>query len=54
MPDIDDISPGDELPAGTHVLCCGDAMDIGDDTWTCGSCNTVIETRHGLVFTIRD
>lgn len=54
MPDIDTISPGDELPAGTHVLCCGDVMDTVGTKWTCGCCDTVIEARDGLVFAIRD
>ena len=54
MPDIDSLSPGDELPAGTPVLCCGDAMDTTDTLWTCPRCTTVIETRGGLIFDIRD
>lgn len=53
MLDIDSIGPGDELPADTPVLCCGDVMDSTGATWTCGCCNTVIETRNGLVFDIR-
>lgn len=54
MTDIDSISPGDELPAGTDVLCCGDSMDSAGTTWTCGCCATVIETRNGLISDIRD
>lgn len=57
MPDIDSISPGDELPANTPVLCCGVVMDAAGNRWTCASfnvsCNASIETRNGLVFDIR-
>lgn len=53
MVDTDTVSPGDELPAGTPVLCCGDVMDSTGATWTCGCCGTVIETRGGLVSDIR-
>lgn len=54
MPDIDSISPGDELPAGTPVLCCGGVMDTADTTWTCGCCHAVIKTSGGLIYDIRD
>lgn len=58
MPDIDDISPGDELPADTTVRCCGVVMDAARSLWTCASsnasCNASIETRNGLIFDIRD
>lgn len=57
MNDIDDISPGDELPEGVTVLCCGVEMDAARSLWTCASsnasCNGSIETRNGLVFNIR-
>lgn len=53
MLDIDTISAGDELPAETAVLCCGDVMDSTGATWTCGCCNAVIETSNGLISDIR-
>jgi len=56
--DIDSLSPGDELPADTPVLCCGVVMDAACGWWTCASsshtCNGSIETRNGLIFDIRD
>ncbi|MFE2850597.1 hypothetical protein ACFXJO_05615 [Streptomyces lavendulae] len=54
MIDIDDVSPGDELPDDTDVLCCGQVMDATGITWSCPACRTAIETRSGLVFAIRD
>ncbi|MFC9821403.1 hypothetical protein ACFWG6_30985 [Streptomyces erythrochromogenes] len=56
MLDIDDVSPGDELPADTPVRCCGVVMDAARSLWTCASsnlsCNGRIETRNGLIFGI--
>lgn len=57
MLDIDDLSPGDELPADTAVRCCGVVMDAANDWWTCASlsdsCHGSILTRNGLIFDIR-
>jgi len=56
--DIDTISPGDELPDDTDILCCGVVMDAARGWWTCASsnatCNGNILTRDGLVFVVRD
>ena len=58
MLDIDDVSPGDELPDDTDVRCCGVVMDAARGLWTCASsnasCSTTIQTRGGLIFDIRD
>jgi hypothetical protein len=54
MPDIDDISPGDELDADTSVTCCGGVMDTVGLTWTCHRCHAVIKTSGGLIYDIRD
>lgn len=54
MLDIDDLSPGDELPAGTSVTCCGGVMEAVGSTWTCHRCPAAITTHGGLIFDIRD
>ncbi|MFD5419465.1 hypothetical protein ACFWJT_15750 [Streptomyces sp. NPDC127069] len=54
MLDIDYISPGDELPDGASVACCGGVMDTAGSTWSCDSCEARIEARAGLVFHISD
>jgi hypothetical protein len=54
MVDIDDISPGDELPDGTSVTCCGSPMDTAGSIWTCRRCRAGIEATSGLIFHIHD
>ncbi|MFK0222197.1 hypothetical protein ACIQWN_28905 [Streptomyces vinaceus] len=57
MLDIDDLSPGDELPDDADVTCCGLVMDAARGWWTCvisnATCIGSITTRHGLIFNIR-
>ncbi|MFD8142475.1 hypothetical protein [Streptomyces sp. NPDC059708] len=54
MIDIDDTSPGDELPDGASVLCCGGVMDTAGSTWACHRCGAAIQAKGGLIFDIRD